>query len=172
VNCHEASRSVCDVPPAVCSSSRKIEVESCRVVLRSALPPAARWLEPPARISRTLYTQRIPVADIVKILPFRSPTWPNSQVLTQGRETLRVCLCFLSTTVSGCLNKIKSVPLPYSGKTSQAISVAWGVSRGISMEQMPTNFLFHSSWGPGNNYTEKVGVYVMLQNFRPILKLR
>jgi hypothetical protein len=41
-------------------------------VLRSALPSAARWLEPPARISRTLYTQRTPVADFVKILPFSS----------------------------------------------------------------------------------------------------
>lgn len=40
-------------------------------MLRSALPSAARWLEPPARISRTLYTPRIPVADIVQILPFR-----------------------------------------------------------------------------------------------------
>jgi hypothetical protein len=106
-NCHEASGSGCDVPPAVCKSSRKIEEESCWVVLRSALPQAARCLEPPARISRTLYTQRIPVADIVNILPFRSAAWPSSQIQTQGRDLLRVCLCFLSTSVSGCMNGTK-----------------------------------------------------------------
>jgi hypothetical protein len=56
------------MPPVVCSSSRKIEEESCWVVLRSALPSAAHWLEPLARISRT----RILVANITKILPFSS----------------------------------------------------------------------------------------------------
>jgi hypothetical protein len=101
------------------------------------------------------------VADIVKILPLRSPAWPNSQVLTQGRDVLSMCLCFLSTTVSGCLNRIKCVPLPSSEKTSSHKRCCRGEEKERT-EQMPTDFLFHSSWGPGNNYIEKAGVQVTL----------